>query len=331
MNNQKRIAVVGMGSIGQRHVRLLKEQKNIRIELVDTNQDVLAAAQKKLGPLPSHKTFEEMLKTRPDIVLIATPHCLHAYQTIQSLYAGSHVFCEKPMSDNLADAINMKDAAESSGKVLNIGFQLHFHPGLLMLKKLIGQGILGTILYAYAKVGTYITLVNSVSGYQSNQEGALFYVYTHQPDILFWLLNEKPKAVYASALQGGAFDFSSNPNLAVINCEYETPLVSSIHLNYVQMPERHEYEIVGDKGWAVLDANMGVLRTGIRENSSTQIESFNLDRDEMYRAEHKAFLQAVEKKVSPESPAKDGLISMAVCDAAMKSWKSKSRVSINLY
>ncbi len=330
MVSRKRIAVVGLGSIGLRHARLLKEQKNIIVELVESNPDVLEAAQEKLGRLSTHKTFEEMLKTKPDMVVIATPHSLHASQTIQALYAGSHVLCEKPMSDNLIDAIKMREAAESSGRLLNIGFHLHFHPGLVMLKKIVEQKILGTILHAHAKVGTYITLVNSVSRYQTAQEGALFYDYTHQPDILFWLLREKPKAVYASALQGGVLDFSSNPNLAVITCEYDRPLISSIHLNYVQMPEIHEYEIVGDKGWAILDANLGVLRTGIRENSSTQIESFSIDRDDMYRAEHKVFLQAVEKKLSPESSARDSLVSMAVCDAAIKSWKTHKRVEIAL-
>jgi predicted dehydrogenase len=325
---KQRVAIVGLGSIGRRHARLLGEQKDVQVELVEPNPEVLAAARKELGHLPSYGTFEKMLETRPDIVVIATPHSLHASQTIRSLYAGAHVFCEKPMSDSLIEAIKMKEAAECSGRVVNIGFQLHFHPGLLTLKRLVEQGILGTILYVQAKVGTYVTLVNSVSHYQSAQEGSLFYDYTHLPDIFFWLLRKKPKAVYTLAIQGGSLEFSANPNVAVINCEYEMPLISSIHLNYVQMPQRHEYEIVGDKGWALLDGDKGVLTTGIRENSSTQIESYNIDRDEMYRAEHKMFFQAIEHKREPESPARDGLVSMEVCDAAIKSLKTKSRVLI---
>jgi len=330
MDKQQRIVIVGMGSIGRRHAKLLKEHKNVIVEIVEPNPEVVTAAKEKLGKLYLHKNFDEMLKTKPEIVIIATPHRLHASQAIQALRAGCHVFCEKPMSDNLADAIKINEVAQSTEMVLNIGFQLHFHPGLVMLKKIIGQKILGTILHAHAKVGTYITLVNSVSGYQTSQEGALFYDYTHQSDILFWLLEKKPNAVYALALQSGNLEFSSNPNLAIINCEYNSNLFSTIHLNYIQMPERHEYEIIGDKGWAILDANMGILRTGMRENSSMQTESFSIDRDDMYRGEHKAFFQAIEKKSLPESPAKDGLISIAICDAAMKSWKTKSRVLVDL-
>jgi predicted dehydrogenase len=330
MDKQRRIVIVGMGSIGRRHAKLLKEHKDITVEMVEPEQDARTVAQEKLGKIYLHKSFEEMLKTKPEIVLIATPHRLHASQTIQALYAGCHVFCEKPMSDNLADAVKMNEVAKSTGLVLNIGFQLHFHPGLVMLRKIIKQGILGSVLHAHAKVGTYITLVNSISGYQASQEGALFYDYTHQSDILLWLLGKKPKAIYALALQGGNLEFSSNPNLAIINCEYDSSIFSTIHLNYVQMPERHEYEIIGDKGWAVLDANMGILRTGMRENSSMQTESFSIDRDDMYRGEHKAFFQAIDKKSLPESPAKDGLVSIAVCDAAMKSWKTKERIILDI-
>jgi len=328
MELKRRVVVVGLGSIGRRHARLLLARKDIQVELVEPNIETLAIAQNELGNLPSYTTFEGMLKARPDIVFIATPHELHSSQVIQSLYAGAHVFCEKPMSNSLSGAIKMKEAAESSRRVLNIGFQLHFHPGLLMLKKLIEQGILGSILYVSAKVGTYVTLVNSVSHYQSAQEGALFYDYTHLPDVLFWLLKKKPKAVYSLAMCGGSLEFLSNPNVAVITCEYDIPLITSIHLNYVQMPQRHEYEIIGDKGWAVLDGDKGILNTGIRENSSTQIESFSVDRDDIFRAEHKMFFQAVENKREPESPPKDGLVSMEVCDAAIRSWKTMSRVLV---
>ncbi|MCG2659534.1 MAG: Gfo/Idh/MocA family oxidoreductase, partial [Kiritimatiellae bacterium] len=215
-------------------------------------------------------------------------------------------------------------------KILNIGFNLHFHPGLKRLKEIIDQGILGTVLHAHARVGTYVTLVNSVSRHQANQEGALFLDYAHQPDLFYWLLKEKPVLVCTSAFQSGNLELSSNPNVAVINCEYKLPLVSSIHLNYVQMPMRHEYEIVGDKGWAVLDLMDGLLRIGTREELKVRTENFVVERDDMYRQEHQAFLDATEGIGKPETSADEGLVSMSVCEAIIKSWKKHEPVRVQL-
>ena len=326
----KRFAIVGLGSIGRRHARLLSQRSDISVEIVEPNDDALALARKELGDLPAHRSFDDMLQSRPDLVLVATPHALHAHQTIQALHAGAHVLCEKPMSDNLADGRAMKQAADSTGRTLAIAFQLHFHPGIKMLKETIQNGTLGRILHAHCRVGTYITLVNSLSRYQARQKGALFFDYAHQPDVLYWLLGQKPTAVYAAALKAGDLEFTSDPNVAVINCEYDSGLISSIHLNYVQMPERHEYEIVGDAGWAILDLNSGNLRIATRHDSLVKDHPFSTDRDTIYRDEHQAFLDAVAAKRTPETSPDDGLVSLAICQAALQSCKTRQPVPIAL-
>jgi UDP-N-acetylglucosamine 3-dehydrogenase len=322
MNNKKRIVVVGLGSIGRRHARLLKERNDVAVELFELDTEAIAGALKEIGDIPVHNSFNGMLATRPYAVVIATPHKLHAEQTIRSLEAETHVFCEKPMSDNLCDAKRMQEAAEKAGKILAIGFQLHFHPGLMRLKSLLQEQIIGNVLHTHVRVGTYITLVNSKSRYQRRQHGALLFDYAHQPDILYWLLGDKPTAVYASAIEGGELEFSSNPNVVAITCEYNSLLLSTIHLNYVQMPERHEYEIIGDKGWIVLNCNESYLKIALAADGQIRTESFTVDRDALYRSEHTAFLDAAEGRRSPESSANDGLVSVAVCQAAFNSWKN---------
>lgn len=326
----RRIAVVGLGSIGRRHARLLNERDDLSVELVEPDVRALEQARREIGSLPFHQSFEEVLKKRPEMVLIATPHNLHASQTIQALDAGVHVFCEKPMSDNLADGVKMKEAARRSGRVLNIGFNFHFHPGMKLLKQTISDGTLGNVVHVHARVGTYITLKNSITHYQSDMQGALLFDYAHQPDILYWLLEKKPVAVYACGLEAGELEYSSNPNVIAINYEYESHLLTTIHLNYIQMPQRHEYEIVGDRGWAVLDVDAGTLRIGLVRDSSVQTERFDTVRDQMYRTEHQAFLDAVDGKREPESSAADSMISLAVCEAALKSWKTHQRIEVRL-
>lgn len=321
----RRIVVVGCGSIGRRHARLLARRPDLRVELCDSNPDCLEAARTELGEITGYADFGAMLATRPELAVIATPHAFHADQTIAAIQAGTHVLCEKPMSDNLADAKRM-EAVAGHGPVLDFGFTLHFHPGLQRLKELIASGDLGNILHLHCRVGTYITLVSSVSRHQANLEGALLLDYVHQPDLLYWMLGCEPRGVHTAAVFGGELPLRSNPNVLSLTLDYERPLLATVHLNYVQMPQRHEYEAVGDRAWALLDMETNRLRIGWREKQAESVETFTVERDALFEAEHQAFLDAVEGRRQPESPASNALVSMRVTDAALRSWMQSQRV-----
>jgi predicted dehydrogenase len=325
---KRRVAVMGLGSIGRRHTRLLCERRDVAVEVVEPNEETLAAVQHDLGPLRAHPGFDAMLETRPDVVWVATPTPLHADQTIRALDAGAHVFCEKPMSGVFDDALKMKAAADRAKTVLNIGFYLHFSHSLARLKNLIDEGALGSVLHAHARVGAYTTLKNSISRYQAHVPGSLFFDYSHQPDLFYWLLGRAPSSVWVAGFQGGELEYSSVPNVADIICEYAANLMTTIHLNYVQLPERHEYEVVGDRGWATVDFFSGTVRIGMRAESRVRTETFTQERDDVFRAEHSAFFEMVEGKRGAETSASDGLISTAICEAAVQSWRTRERVFI---
>ncbi len=101
--------------------------------------------------------------------------------------------------------------------------------------------------------------------------------------------------------------------------------MATVHLNYVQMPERHEYEIAGDRAWAMWDLNTGILRVGRRADSSVVEETTSVERDPVYREEHQAFLDAVDGKRKPESPAEEAIVSLEIIEAALKSWREVRR------
>jgi len=85
--------------------------------------------------------------------------------------------------------------------------------------------------------------------------------YAHQPDIFSWLSGKNPVYVYASAIESGNLPLSANPNFALMNYEYDSSMLGTVHLNYVQEPARHSFEIVGSDGWVALDIldNSGIL------------------------------------------------------------------------
>ncbi len=331
MTNEKRIVVVGTGSIGKRHARLLVERADISVELCDPDLKALKEATNEIGNLRQHISFKEMIETKPDMVLIASPHKFHVPQTIQALNNGAHVLCEKPMGDSLESAKSILKAKIASNQILSYGFSNHFHPGILKIKKIIENGELGEILYAHFHVGTYGTLVNSLSRYQSKIDSAILMDYAHQPDLLFWMLGKIPSGVYAAAGTGMNLELRSSPNALTLILDYETPLTSSIHLNYLQYPDRYHYEFIGDKGWIYLDLISNIISIGNRKEKKTTQEQLKFDRDGIYIAEHQAFFDAILGKRLPESPAEEALQSMIVLEAAIQSWKTKRRVTVNQF
>ena len=321
--------VIGLGSIGRRHARLLIERDDLKVEVCDGSPDTLSRVSQELGISATFDKFEQVLDSQPEMVVIATPHHLHADMTIESLQADIHVLCEKPMSDKLCDAQRMLDAACHSNKILNIGFHLHFHPVLVRLRSLVETGKLGTIASLYARVGTYQTLLNSQSGYQATAPGSLLLDYVHQPDSFYWLLQQKPAGVYMTATKAGNIEPTSDPNAATVLCDYDDAITSTIALNYLQHPERADYEIVGDEGWAHANLIDGSILIGDRRSAATHQETLNTDRDDIYRKEHQSFFDAVDGLRMPESPASDAIVSSAIVEAAMQSWKSGKRVLLS--
>ena len=324
----KRVVVVGCGSIGQRHARLLAGRADVALELCELEPEHLAKTLETVGPVPTYDSFERALDSRPDAVLIATPIPGHAQQAIGALEAGVHVLCEKPLCDTVANARCILEAVERSDRIFSVGFVLHFHPAMRRVKDLIDAGCLGRVMQVHWHIGAYLTLLSSVSRHQAELEGALLLDYAHQPDLLYWWLGEVPTAVYAAGRQGGNLPLQSNPNIMAITLEYEAPLLATINLNYVQHPSRSSCEIIGDEGWLAVDMEAGRLLIGRRREESVTQEEFSVERDFIYVEEQEAFFAAVAGKRTPESPAVEALVSMQIIEAAMIAWKEQRRVAI---
>ncbi len=105
-------------------------------------------ARQKLG-WESTETDYRALVQRPDIdiVDVVTPSDFHKDIVMAAIANGKHVFCEKPLALNLADAREMLSAARSAGVRHQIGFNYRFAPAVLLAKQLIDEGKLGTIFH----------------------------------------------------------------------------------------------------------------------------------------------------------------------------------------
>ena len=125
-----RVLVVGLGTMGLSHSRAYHSIAGFKLAGLCTHRSAERADLAAEFPdVPRFDHFAEALaELKPDAVAICTYTETHANLAAQAFAAGAHVFCEKPLADNMAGAERVVAAARASGKVLLIGYILRVHP-----------------------------------------------------------------------------------------------------------------------------------------------------------------------------------------------------------
>src|SRR5580658_11127254 len=142
--------VVGIGDITIRRVipAILAEPRSRLYGLVTRDAAKAAPYITASNHVRTWETLEQALDD-PDVqrdvhaVYVGTPVFLHAPQTIQSLRAGKHVLCEKPMAMNEAEAHSMVQIAEESGRIFGVAYYRRMYPKVQRAKELLAAGTIG--------------------------------------------------------------------------------------------------------------------------------------------------------------------------------------------
>jgi predicted dehydrogenase len=143
-------AVAGLGWWGQHMLRRLRGSEHIR--LIAAAEMNPLRAQLVAGPgLEVVESLDEVLSDPAiDAVILCTPHTLHGAQVLACAAAGKHVFCEKPLALTRADAERSVAACKAAGVVLGIGHERRYEPAIVEVRRLIGEGVLGTVMHVEA-------------------------------------------------------------------------------------------------------------------------------------------------------------------------------------
>jgi predicted dehydrogenase len=233
-SNEVRVALLGVGAQGQVLLDASLQIPNLRfVALCDIwteyNQHRVARLLSDSGhPNRAYVDYKELLdkeKGNLDAVIVATPDFWHAEHAIACMKAGLHVYCEKEMSNNLADARRMVETAKETGKLLQIGHQRRSNPRYLYCyEKLISEAkLLGRLTVANGQWNRakrdFVTMPERYAikpdilekyGFRSMQQflnwrwyrglggGPIVDLGSHQIDIFNWFLNARPKGVIAS-------------------------------------------------------------------------------------------------------------------------------------
>ncbi len=252
MNKELNFAIVGCGRIGNRHAGHINNNGNLKA-VCDIEFDKATSLAKEYDAT-AYPSIEKMLANEPevDLVAICSPNGLHAEHTIQSLKAGFHVLCEKPMAINVYDCGEMIKVAERANKRLMIVKQNRFNPPVEAVKKIIDEGKLGKIYSAqlncfWNRNPDYYK--NSWKGTLDLDGGTLYTQFSHFIDLLYWMVGDvkNVEAFGGNFHHQGITEFDDN---GVIALEFYNGAIGSI--NYTVNSHGKNMEgsltIFGEKG-----------------------------------------------------------------------------------
>lgn len=150
-NDQINIALIGAGGMGVQDTITALQVPGIKlIAVCDLYDGRLKEAKERWGAgIVTTRSYKEVLNRKDiDAVIIATPDHWHQQISIDSLKAGKHVYCEKPMVHSIGEGPAVIKAQQESGKIFQVGSQGVSSLGNEKAKELLKDGAIGELNYA---------------------------------------------------------------------------------------------------------------------------------------------------------------------------------------
>lgn len=286
MSQTIKIGLIGAGfaaqghAFGYRNASMDDRLNDVDVVLetvADPNQDLARHVQGKYGFTSIASDYQEILDN-PEIsaVSIALPNDMYRKVVADVIAAGKHVFCEKPLGLNAAEAKELAKLAEDAGVITSVGFCRRRVPALAAMAELVADGRLGTIRTFHARYyADYASDPNQPRTWRYVQDqsggGAVADIGAHVIDGVKFVLG--PIAAVTDAqldtvikdrpMPAGGTGHNqkisetergevTNDDTAIVTMRTAGGAVGTVSLSRIAtgVPDDFMIEVHGDKGWA---------------------------------------------------------------------------------
>jgi predicted dehydrogenase len=317
------ILVVGAGSIGQRHIRNLQLLGFRNIAASDTNSDQCTIVSKGLN-IECYENYETALKdVSPRIVFICTPPVHHVSQALRALEVNAHIFIEKPISHTTEGVNILIQYAQKQKRVIQVGYNLRFHPGLRLVKQCLDENLVGDFLWGRIEVGQYLPDWRPWQDYRNSYTarrelgGGIILDASHEIDYALWMLGI-PVDLICMAGKVSKLDVNVE-DCATILLRFANNTQIDIHLDFVQRSYTRNCKFAGELGtieWEY-SSNTVLVRTGEITNSL----DYEFNPNDMYVAELKHFFHCIGTGAEPIATVSEAMQALRVAVASIQSAK----------
>jgi len=305
-----RVAVVGAGSMGKNHARVLQTLPSAELVLVVDADLATARAVTRLHGGKAHDSLADALASPIDAAIVAVPTQHHFETTKALLAAGVHVLVEKPIAATVEEARALGEIALREKRVLAVGHVERFNPAIRLRARKPAGGALGRVFEVRARrVGPFPARIRDV--------GVALDLGTHDLDVMRFVVGADVARVYAETKRE---IHTSREDLVSALVRFENDVVGVLEVNWLTPTKARELTVTGERGMFHVDyltqdlyfyenadaapigwAEMSHLR-GVSEGSMTRLL---VRKVEPLRTELETFLAACEsgdasRTVSPE-------------------------------
>lgn len=322
------LALIGCGQWGMNHLKTWHGLGCLKV-VADVNPGSLAKVKADFPHLEvCSDPLLAMKRADIDAAVIASPASTHASLALKALQSGKDVLVEKPMALTVWDAERLTRTAKRLKRILMVGHVLEFHPAVEALKKMIGEGQLGSIRYAYSNRLNF--------GRIRTEENSLWSFAPHDIAILLRLFGKSPKSVCCT---GGAYLNRTVSDISMTTLSFEGNIKAHIFVSWLHPFKAQRFVIIGDKQMAVFDDTKAwpeklVLYPHTVEWNDKNIplarkaESVPvvLPEKEPLKAECEHFLQCIRDRSQPLTDGDSGVRVLKVLEKAQKSYDRKGSI-----
>lgn len=315
-----RLAVIGAGYWGRNLVRNYHELGALQL-VCETDAGARAAIAAAHPDVPVVDSVAATLADpRIDAVAIATPAATHGALVAQALAAGKHVFVEKPLCLDLAEARALAAETGRRERVLMVGHMLLYHPAFIALKRAVESGWLGDLRYLYS--------MRLSLGKIRREENALWSFAPHDVSMILALTGRMPTRV---AAHGEAYLTDGVADTSLSHLTFTDRLQAHIFVSWLNPYKDQRLVVVGSAGMVVFnDVAQGADKLlfyrhevgwngDIPTVAKTEAEAIPYEPAEPLRRECEHFLDCVMHGRRPVSDAQEGIRVLTVLDACQRS------------
>lgn len=314
--------------MGQNHARILSERGALAC-VADTAHEVAKAVGGKHG-VKYHMSYQEVLKSDVDAVVIVSPTATHEKIARDALRAGKHVLLEKPMTGSSSSLIELVELARKQKLVLAGGFTERHNPVVGFAKQSLQAGEYGDLITAATRrVSSLPTRIKDV--------GVIMDLGVHDIDVVQYVVGKLAKSVYTLGGQGKGMKYEDHANILI---DFEGGTMGFVEVNWLTPMKVRKLALTCSKNFVEVDymdqsalvcsSSFKPFERGNLYNVPLEFDMrrIALKKEEPLRRELMDFLSAAEKGTEPLVSGESAIETLKIAEAALQSLRTSRKVQV---
>jgi predicted dehydrogenase len=329
----RHILILGTGSVGKRHARNL-HALGCTISCMDPRGDRLEEIAAEGVPLrAAYRSLEDAWSRAEsfDGAVVASPPRFHVDQSIAALSRGIPVLLEKPVSPDLEDALRLEGELRRSRAPLLLGYTWRWWPSLARVKELIAQQVVGRLRHVTFTMAAHLADWHPWERYQdffmASRElgGGALLDESHWLDLMIWYFG-MPESIFARVEKLSGLEIETDDSVDMLVSYPGNRLRVVLHLDLYRRPHEKSIQFVGDDGTIEWEPNR--IQIGKTPEPQWEIERFEQERNEMFVAVAREFLEVLDGRPVRTCTIADGVQVMRVVEAARRSSREERSIAM---